>query len=217
MPAAGTWEVRGGWVVQRLVADLGLTTVQAAGIVGNLGYESAGFTKLQEITPAVPGSRGGYGWAQWTGPRRRHFESWCVSKGLEPSSDEANYGFLVVEVRASFTGMLARLKATDDLQRCVALVERLYEGPAESRVEDRFGWAQRALNGAQSAVPVEQPADDPDTIDMDALYDAIVRQVEALQASLIVAGLYTGEIDGMFGPNSSKAAMEAYKRYASGC
>src|SRR4029079_2065686 len=92
MPKTGTWEQRGGWVVRRLMADLGLTDYQAAGLVGNLGFESVGFRTLQEMAPAVSGSKGGYGWAQWTGVRRRAFEAWCVAHHLPMASDEANYG-----------------------------------------------------------------------------------------------------------------------------
>ena len=54
----------------RLMRDLGLTDLQAAGLLGNLGHESGGFRQLQEVAPAVAGSRGGWGLAQWTGPRR---------------------------------------------------------------------------------------------------------------------------------------------------
>lgn len=87
---------------QRLMADLmdryGLTREQAAGIVGNLAHESGNFTQLQELNPLVPGSRGGFGYAQWTGPRRRQFEAWAAANGLDPTSYEANAGFLFHEL-----------------------------------------------------------------------------------------------------------------------
>src|SRR4051812_39577374 len=109
MPATGTWEQRGGWVVLALMRDLGLASEQAAGLVGNLGYESKSFTELQEDTPSVPGSRGGTGWAQWTGPRRVKFEVWCTAHGLAPTSDAANYGFLVEELNGSYKTFTAKL------------------------------------------------------------------------------------------------------------
>ena len=66
-----------GEIGPRLVADLArdfnLTPAQAAGIAGNLAHETGGFKHMQEIQPMIPGSRGGYGFAQWTGPRRRAF------------------------------------------------------------------------------------------------------------------------------------------------
>ena len=45
----------------RLMRDLGLTDLQAAGLLGNLGHESGGFRQLQEIAPAVAGLPGRLG------------------------------------------------------------------------------------------------------------------------------------------------------------
>ena len=59
---------RAPMIMADLKRELGLTHEQAAGLVGNLGYESAGFKALQEGRP-ISGA-GGFGYAQWTGPRR---------------------------------------------------------------------------------------------------------------------------------------------------
>lgn len=202
MPATGTWEQRGGWVVRQLVTDLDLNTVQATGIVGNLGYESVGFTKLQEVAPTAAGSRGGFGWAQWTGPRRRQYEAYCQNIGLDPRTDQANYGFLLVELRGAYSNVVTALKRAATLHDCVALVERLYERPAESRVGERLKWAQRALNGAQAT---GEPIADA----MLPQYRAIVAAAEALQQMLKGAGLYAGAIDGDLGPLSRAAINRA--------
>ena len=53
----------------RLMADFDCTAEDAAAVFGNAGHESAGLEKLQEIRPTVPGSRGGWGWFQWTGDK----------------------------------------------------------------------------------------------------------------------------------------------------
>lgn len=84
-----------------LQRDLGLTQAQAAGVVGNLATETGNFQHMQEINPVVKGSRGGFGYAQWTGPRRRQYEAWAQENGLDPTSYEANYGFLVHELTAT--------------------------------------------------------------------------------------------------------------------
>ncbi|MDB4356384.1 phage tail tip lysozyme, partial [Akkermansiaceae bacterium] len=60
-------------LVKDLMRDFGLTEFQAAGLVGNLAYESGNFKQLQEKEPLIPGSKGGYGFAQWTGVRRDGF------------------------------------------------------------------------------------------------------------------------------------------------
>lgn len=97
-PATGISGNIGGNLLSDLMRDFGLTRNQAAGVVGNLDHESGGFGSLQEIAPLVPGSRGGYGYAQWTGPRRREFEAWTKQQGLAPESYAANYGFLKHEL-----------------------------------------------------------------------------------------------------------------------
>lgn len=201
MPKTGTWEQRGGWVVKRLAADLGLTLTQAAGLVGNLGYESRGFTALQEVVPLVRGSRGGYGWAQWTGPRRNSFEAWCNATGLMPSSDQANYEFLLLELRGAYSSTVVALKQMTTLAQAVFSVGQTYEHPAGTTPNnlpgnaDRLVWARRALAGAQSEdisiTPSIPPARD-------------------LQRALANLGLYLDEIDGIWGPKSSAALGKFY-------
>ena len=81
---------------KRLMGDiseaLGLTDAQAAGIVGNFAHETMDFKFLQEIEPTVPGSKGGRGFAMWTGPRRKQFEAWSKENNLDPDSYEASFG-----------------------------------------------------------------------------------------------------------------------------
>src|SRR5688572_31564347 len=74
----------------RLKHDFQINDTQACGIWGNLGTETGGFTALQEKNPVVKGSRGGYGWMQWTGPRRKKYELWAKEKGLNVADDETN-------------------------------------------------------------------------------------------------------------------------------
>lgn len=131
MPLEGSWEVRGGWVVEALVRDAALTHDQACGLVGNLGYESRCFTALQEEAPMVRGSRGGYGWAQWTGARRINFENWCATHVLAPASDEANYGFLLHELLGAYKGFAGRLRRTTGIEEATRLTHKEYETPSD--------------------------------------------------------------------------------------
>jgi hypothetical protein len=205
MPKTGPWEVRGGWVVRRLAADLDLPLPNAAGVVGNLGYESAGFTKLQEIRPLVRGSRGGFGWAQWTGPRRDRFEEWCAAHDLEAVSDEANYGFLIEELRGTYHGIV-----TDPVRRCAGiedacrLVHRFYETPSDvldgsyRSGPDRLQWARRALAGAGAP-------------DAPVAYNR-AGAARDMQVALARLGLYTAAVDGIWGPLS----RAAYERFVAG-
>jgi hypothetical protein len=97
---------------ERLQKDLGISVEQAAGIFGNLSVETGGFTLLQEKNPIVAGSRGGYGWMQWTGPRRRAYEAWAQANNLNPADDETNYRYLVKETMTDEKASLSALKRT---------------------------------------------------------------------------------------------------------
>lgn len=82
------------WIMALLMRDFKIALDDSAAILGNLGHESGGFASLQETHPTVPGSRGGFGWAQWTGQPRRSFEAYTKRNGLDPASDKANDGWL---------------------------------------------------------------------------------------------------------------------------
>lgn len=129
----------------RLAKDLGLADFQSAGVFGNFGRETGGFRLLQEQKPTVAGSRGGYGWAQWTGPRRRAFEAWCKENKFAPNTDEANYGFLVHELKTNYAGALAALKRTKTLDSAVEVFEVQYEGAGVKAMAERKRWAKTAL------------------------------------------------------------------------
>ena len=133
----------------RLMRDLALNAVQAAGLLGNLGHESDGFRALQERAPAVAGSRGGWGFAQWTGRRRRAMEAWCRAQALDPASPEANYGYLCAELRSTEAPALAALRATTTLEAATEAVCRSYERPGIVALPSRLAWARLALAALQ--------------------------------------------------------------------
>lgn len=158
-----TFEEKAPWIMARLMREFGLSKEDAAAIIGNLGHESGGFRLLQEIAPTVKGSRGGYGWAQWTGPRRRAFEAWCQSKGLKPSSDEANYGYLAVELHGPEAGAIAAVKRAAGLRSKVEAFEMAFERAGVKHYDSREKYAVRALNAyvAANAVTLPPPPDIP--------------------------------------------------------
>lgn len=153
MPKQGTWEKRGGWVTLRLTTDLHpLKLFQAAGIVGNLGFESDEFKAFHE--EGVPVGLGGYGWAQWTGPRRRSFFVWCSTHRLQRRSDQANYGYLLEELRTTHRSTMQRLHKQATIDAAVWSVGQTFERPGGTTPDylpgmtRRLLYAQRALTGA---------------------------------------------------------------------
>nr|WP_042671939.1 phage tail tip lysozyme [Methylobacterium sp. B34] len=144
----------------RLMRDLGLSDVQAAGLLGNLGHETGGFRHLQEVAPAVPGSRGGWGLAQWTGPRRLAMEAWCRARGRDPADPEAGYGYLCAELRGPEAPALVALRATTTLAAATEAVWRRYERPGVVAPARRLAWARRALAALRDG-PAAMPAQPP--------------------------------------------------------
>lgn len=164
MPAASAgFDVRAGWLVQNLAGELQLTYNQAAAIVGNIGFESGELEDLQERAPLIPGSRGGYGWAQWTGPRRVAYESWCAANRLSPAADQANYGFLVTELRTTQAHSLEALKRTTTLEAGVFTFGYYFEHPGGTTSKFLPGFAKR-LAYAQRAVAAAQHLPAPDQV-----------------------------------------------------
>ena len=133
-------------IMRDLKRDLGLSEVQAAGILGNIGVECAGFRLLQEQHP-LKGGRGGWGWCQWTGPRRKAFEQWATERNLDYSSDAANYGYLLLELQGACAGSIRSLRQAQTVEAATTDFMNTFERPAPqfAGLRQRIGLAQLAL------------------------------------------------------------------------
>lgn len=225
--AAAGFPARGGWVLLALREEFGLSENQAGGIVGNLGFESGRFKTLQEIRPSVSGSRGGYGWAQWTASRRVDFEAWARKNKLALSSDQANFGFLVWELKNTHQHCLTAMKPTDILDRCVFTFGRLFENPGGTTpthlpgFDDRLKIAKEAVAGARKitlgGVTVGQgeisstPAGTPRALIPEGVVlrkGSRSESVRVMQQLLIEMGFEELSADGVFGQATEDAVKE---------
>jgi hypothetical protein len=91
-----------------------LKDFQAAGMVGNLVYESGGLravrergvgsAQIQALPSNVPPPKGtkrvGYGWAQWTNTRLDAFLNYAEKNNLPYDSDQAQAGYLISELKS---------------------------------------------------------------------------------------------------------------------
>lgn len=153
---AGDVAQREADLTKRLMADLNLTREQASGFSGNIGHES-GVQAIQEVNPKS--GRGGFGYAQWTGPRREEFEAFAKAQGLDVASDAANYGFLLKELRTKFAHVVDEVRKQTTVEGSTrAALE--YESGAKPGQEDprmviamesRLKHAQAAYAGAGGA------------------------------------------------------------------
>jgi len=125
--------------------DYGLSSHQAAGIVGNLHHESGGFRQMQE--QGQRSGRGGLGIAQWTGPRRREFESLAAQRGLSTSSYEGNYAMLRHDLDGKYKNSIAAIRRTGDVQSSTSSFMNTFERPGVPHLDRRLSAAQRYAGG----------------------------------------------------------------------
>lgn len=162
--AGKTFRDKAPGVMKRLMEDFGLSKEEAGVVLGNLGHESAGFTAFEE-----GGNGPGRGWAQWTEPgRKRRFFEYARQRGLDPKSDEANYGFLRWELRNTHKSSIEGLKRAQTTDEKMRVFERRFENagiPAYGSRNRYMRDAIKAYDAAQNA-PAAAPAanDNPPTL-----------------------------------------------------
>ncbi|MBQ0707838.1 phage tail tip lysozyme [Ochrobactrum sp. AP1BH01-1] len=83
----------------------GLPSHVADAFVMNFQDESGLNPGINEKNPIVPGSRGGYGLYQLTGPRRVAYEQFAQQRGVDPSNTDAQLDFLAGELGLPVQGV----------------------------------------------------------------------------------------------------------------
>jgi hypothetical protein len=124
-------------VAWMLMRDFGLSTLQAAGVVGNLHHESGGMNANmnQQYAYNGPGGPGapsgdlnqGYGWAQWTYGRKGLFLGYCSQQGLNPASPAANYAYLKHELETDQAATISALRAAVSPEDAARIFRRVFE------------------------------------------------------------------------------------------
>jgi hypothetical protein len=132
-------------LMRRLMSDFNFTDFQAAGIVGNMAFETLGFRIMQEATP-VAGGAGGFGYLLWTGPRRASFNKFVQEKGLSPVSMEANYGFLKQELETTERSAVTAVKGATTVEEATQAFEQKAVRASVKQYDQRSAWAHRALD-----------------------------------------------------------------------
>lgn len=132
---------RVGYVFGRLL-ERGMPPHVAAGFVGNLLAESNLVPHATEARPLVAGSRGGFGIAQWTGPRRRQLEAFADARGRPVEDLDLQIEFLWHELQTSERGAWDRIMQAGDATEAALLVSRHYERPGIPREGHRIAHAE---------------------------------------------------------------------------
>lgn len=141
-------------LMKQLIADYAISPVHAAGIVGNFMHESGGINLPPDINEGgrkgPPAFSGGYGWAQWTGPRQRTFIDFAVSAGFMASktvnaTDAANYGYLKKELATGYKTTIPQLKRETTTDGATRSFEATFESAGTPNLPSRQAKARQAL------------------------------------------------------------------------
>jgi hypothetical protein len=114
---------------------------------------------MQEIGVTPP--KGGWGWQQWTGPRRTAFMDWAIQRKLDPAGDEANYGFMVYELLGTEKASLAATKKAVGLNDKTDTFERTNERAGVPALASRRKYAKIALDAYNASLAAPKPAPSP--------------------------------------------------------
>lgn len=117
---------------QEILAGLqarGVPLHVAQGIVTGMRAESGLNPGINEIKPVVPGSRGGYGLNQWTGPRRVAYETFAKERGLPLDSLDAQLDFTMHEFKGPESRAWAALQGAKTPEEAAKLYETQFLRP----------------------------------------------------------------------------------------
>ncbi len=131
-------------LAQALQRDLGLTPAQASGVVGNLMRESGLQSDIEER-----GGGGGYGLAQWTGPRRDALERFAAERGKSPGDFDTQYQFLLHELRGPEGRALASLRTAQTPEQAAHIFDRDFERSGVKAMGERTANARAVFEQLQ--------------------------------------------------------------------
>jgi hypothetical protein len=137
-----------GTIRQGLI-DRGMPAHVADGFVMNFQDESGLNPGINEQNPTVAGSRGGFGLAQWTGPRRKALEAFAAQRGAPVSDTNVQLDFLMTELQGPESAAWQKIAGTNDAGQAGAAIVNNFLRPAEQHR------AQRAAEytGGNTALP----------------------------------------------------------------
>ncbi len=162
------------------LVERGLPEHVADAFIMNFKDESNLNPGINEQNPVVEGSRGGFGLAQWTGPRRKALEAFAAQKGTPVSDADTQMDFLMYELQGPEAGAFKDIMGAGNTGEAAAAIVNKFLRPAEehrSAREARYLGAspQRssvmqqhdaALGGALAGgQPVRQPASQQGGVD----------------------------------------------------
>lgn len=130
-----------------------MANVRAEGLMrGNNAQDSFGFDDVQYTAAVDTGNPEflerfcadgvGYGYAQWTDPKRkRKLLAYAMNKGTSIGDEYMQAHFIIKEMREDFPGVWQTVTTSDDLEECVRVVLYVYENPQIKNTAARYKYA----------------------------------------------------------------------------
>lgn len=146
-------------MIRQGLVDRGLPEHVADAFVVNFQDESGLNPGINEANPIVPGSRGGFGLYQLTGPRRTAYEAYANERGVSPDNVDAQLDFLKYELDGPEAKAAQSILSAPDTATAAQAIVKNFLRPAPEHLNRRSA-AYAGLSGAPqtSTAPQVQPA-----------------------------------------------------------
>ena len=127
----------------------------AQGVMANMIAESRLDPGINEIAPLVPGSRGGFGLNQWTGPRRRALEAAAAQRGVPVSDLDFQLDFTMQELQGPEVRAWRALQAAPDAVSAARVFSEQFLRPGIPHLQNRLRHAARLAGQPMPQVPAD--------------------------------------------------------------
>lgn len=152
-PSASVPQTADASYIRSGLIERGLPEHVADGFLVNFQDESGLNPGINEANPIVPGSRGGFGLYQLTGPRRVAYEQFASQKGVDPSNVDAQLDFLMQEGQGSERGAFEKILAAPDTATAAQTIVNDFLRPSPEHAQSR---ASRYAGLGGGVQPVSQ-------------------------------------------------------------
>lgn len=142
---------------QEILAGLvarGLPLHIAQGIVANMKAESNLQPGINEIAPVVPGSRGGFGLNQWTGPRRVAYERFAAERGAPVDDLQTQLDFTMYELQGPERAAYEALQGAQDPLEAARIYSERFLRPGIPNMDKRLGYAAEIAGMPMPNLPI---------------------------------------------------------------
>lgn len=132
----------------------GVSLPVAQGIAANMRAESNLNPGINEANPVVPGSRGGYGLNQWTGPRRVAYERFAAERGVPLNDLQTQLDFTMYELQGPERQAYDALQGVNDPVQAARIYSEKFLRPGVPHMDKRLAYAAEIAGSPSIPAPL---------------------------------------------------------------